>query len=100
MAVYVDNMEAPYGRLVMCHMIADTQEELLEMVDKIGVQRKWIQDKGEYSEHFDIAKAKRTLAVQHGAIEITMREFAMRCNLRPNAPEKFREMAERYFSLK
>lgn len=38
--VYVDNFESSYGRMIMCHMIADTKEELLEMVDKIGVARK------------------------------------------------------------
>ena len=44
--VYIDDMEAPYGRMFMCHMIADTTEELLQMVDKNGVQRKWIQFPG------------------------------------------------------
>lgn len=38
--VYVDNMEAGYKGMIMCHMIADTREELLQMVDKIGVQIK------------------------------------------------------------
>jgi len=38
--VYVDDMRAPFGRLVMCHMIADTDGELLEMADRIGVQRR------------------------------------------------------------
>ncbi|SPA44653.1 DUF4031 domain-containing protein [Cupriavidus taiwanensis] len=70
MAVYVDDMEASYGRMVMCHMLADTTAELLAMADKIGVQRKWLQKAGTHHEHFDIAKSKRALAVQHGAIEI------------------------------
>ena len=46
MSVYVDDMEAAFGRMKMCHMIADTPQELLAMVDRIGVQRKWIQDAG------------------------------------------------------
>jgi hypothetical protein len=75
--VYVDNMEAKYGYMKMCHMIADTQQELLEMADKIGVQRKWIQDYGTPREHFDIALVKRRLAVHFGAKEITMRELAI-----------------------
>ena len=91
MAVYVDNMQAKYGRLVMCHMVADTKEELLQMVDKIGVKRKWIQDEGLYSEHFDICMQKRKLAVSFGAVEITMRDFARICNLRPNAPQFLKE---------
>ena len=37
MAVYVDGATHVYGGMRMCHMIADTREELLVMVDKIGV---------------------------------------------------------------
>lgn len=69
MSVYVDNMRAQFGRMVMCHMMADTTEELLAMADKIGVQRKWIQYPGTSREHFDIALSKRALAIQHGAID-------------------------------
>jgi len=86
MAVYIDNMYAVYGRMVMCHMVADTKDELLAMADKIGVARKWIQDEGLYSEHFDVSKGARALAVKFGAHEITMRRFAEICNARPNSP--------------
>jgi hypothetical protein len=67
--VYVDSMRAPYGRLVMCHMIADTDEELRAMADKIGVQQKWHQ-----GDHFDIALSKRALAVAAGAVEISWKQ--------------------------
>ena len=71
MAVYVDNMEAGFGRMVMCHMIADTTEELLEMADQIGIQRRWIQKAGKYTEHFDVCLSKRKEAVKAGAIEVS-----------------------------
>jgi hypothetical protein len=71
MSVYVDDMEAPFNRMIMCHMFADTTEELLSMVDRIGVQRKWIQHAGTYKEHFDICKSKRKLAVKLGAKEVS-----------------------------
>lgn len=75
MAVYIDNFNAPYRGMIMCHMIADTRKELLEMVDKIGVQRKWIQDFGTPREHFDICLKKKKKAVDFGAIEITAKEL-------------------------
>ena len=70
--VYVDDMKAKFGRMVMCHMMADTTEELLAMADKIGVQRKWLQKPGQPEEHFDIALVKRAEAVKAGAKEVTM----------------------------
>jgi hypothetical protein len=76
MPVYVDDMIAPFGKMKMCHMIADTHEELLTMVDRIGVQRKWIQYPKTYREHFDICLTKRKLAVAAGALEISMCDLA------------------------
>lgn len=70
MSVYVGAAEWPFGRMVMAHMTADSTQELLEMADKIGVARKWIQYPGTYLEHFDICKSKRFLAVRNGAIEV------------------------------
>ena len=81
--VYIDNMNAPYRGMKMCHMIADSTEELLEMADKIGVNRKWIQDAGTYNEHFDICQAKKAKAVQLGAKEITMMQLGRMLGERP-----------------
>lgn len=71
MPVYVDDMRAGYGRMKMCHMLADSVSELLDMADKIGVDRKWFQALSH--PHFDVCLAKRKLAVQHGAIEVDRR---------------------------
>jgi hypothetical protein len=71
MSVYVDNMRAPFGRMIMCHMIADTLEELHAMADLIGVARQWF-----HRDHYDVCLAKRRLAISAGAIPITMREAA------------------------
>ena len=76
MPVYVDNMRAKYGRMTMCHMLADSESELLEMADTIGVARRWHQSAGSPKSHFDICLSKRKLAVQAGAIEITMKDAA------------------------
>jgi len=78
MPVYVDPAQWPFRGMLMCHMWADTDAELLAMADTIGVQRKWIQGHPTLSfgkhrnaswVHFDIAKSKRSLAVKNGAIE-------------------------------
>lgn len=80
MSVYVDDMHlhpmGQLGRMKMCHMIADTTEELLAMAERIGVDRRWIQKAGTAQEHFDVSLSKRRIAVEHGAIEVTMRQLA------------------------
>ncbi|HBP6526349.1 TPA: DUF4031 domain-containing protein [Pseudomonas aeruginosa] len=70
MAVYVDNMNAQYGRMKMCHLLADTEDELLAMVDRIGVARRWHQFPGTVKSHFDICLSMREKAIAAGAIEI------------------------------
>lgn len=76
--VYVDDMQAPYGRMRMSHMIADSTEELLAMADRIGVDRRWIQQAGTYREHFDICQSKRRLAVTEGAVPVSRMELGRR----------------------
>lgn len=78
MSVFVDDMRAPFGRMVMCHMVADSTDELLEMADRIGVSRRWLQHAGTPKEHFDISLTKRALAVRAGAVEVTTREVGAR----------------------
>jgi hypothetical protein len=69
MSVYVDDARHNYGRMIMCHMLADTEEELHAMADKICVSRRWYQ-----KDHYDICMAKRALARECGAINITERQ--------------------------
>jgi hypothetical protein len=81
-------MRAKFGRMVMCHMIADTTAELLAMADRIGVARRWIQHPGNpRREHFDICLSKRKLAVKHGAVEIEWRDLpAVRARILAGEP--------------
>lgn len=76
MAVYIDDFRSPFNGMVMCHMIADTTEDLLAMVDRIGVKREWIQKAGTHREHFDICLSKRRMAVAEGAIEVSSKNLA------------------------
>ena len=72
MAVYVDQEENQLGRMKMCHMIADTIEELHEIADKIGMKRESFQPKS--FPHYDVSKERRALAIKLGAKEIGRRE--------------------------
>lgn len=75
--VYVDEARHPFGRMLMCHMMADSTEELLAMADRIGVARKWLQKPGTAYEHFDISKSKRAEAIAAGAQEVTSRDLGL-----------------------
>jgi hypothetical protein len=77
MTVYVDDVRHQFGRMVMCHMWADSLDELLAMADQIGVARQWLQGHPTLSfgkhrnaswVHFDIAASKKMRARQLGAV--------------------------------
>jgi hypothetical protein len=74
--VYVDNMCAKFGRMKMCHMLADSDEELHAMAALIGVARRWHQAPPKHDSHYDIALSKRALAINAGAVLITLRQIA------------------------
>lgn len=83
MPVYVDDMHAPFGRMLMCHMVADTLDELHAMADRIGVARRWYQGPPVTRwPHYDIALSKRALAV-----------VALRHNVKPQRRESERRHA-------
>ena len=75
MAVYVDDMRAQFGRMIMCHMVADSSDELHKMATRIGVARRWCQYPDTWKEHYDICLSKRRLAVAAGALEVTLTEL-------------------------
>lgn len=78
MAVYVDNAQIPYRGMKMCHMVADTKEELIEMIKKIGVNEKYIQKENTVYEHFDICMSKRNKAIKNGAKKMTSRQLVIK----------------------
>jgi len=90
--VYVDDMYAislgAFGRMKMSHMMADTTDELLAMVDKIGVKRKWLQKPETKLEHFDISLAKRKLAIEKGTIPVSMRQLSAAAMKRDNQNDR------------
>lgn len=96
MAVYIDQMNAKFGRMIMCHMMADTTDELIQMAKNIGVNTKWIQDKGTPHEHFDISLGKKKIAIEKfGAIEVGWREIANLIKRRNNVQDKINNWKKR-----
>jgi hypothetical protein len=76
--VYVDDMRAPFRGMLMCHMLADTDDELHDMASLIGMRREWFQ-----GDHYDVPLPRRALAVRLGAVEVTLRVMGcMRANRR------------------
>jgi hypothetical protein len=73
MTVYVDTPRHPLGRMLMCHMAADSLAELHAMAQHLGVRRHFQNKPGR--PHYDICKANRARAVAAGAIEVDSRRI-------------------------
>lgn len=76
MTVYVDAPRYQLGRMVMCHMAADSLAELHAMAARLGVRR-WFQDKPG-APHYDICKANRARAITAGAVEASRRDLLLK----------------------
>lgn len=78
MPVYVDPMfETPWADprkwpfKAACHMMADTDEELHAIANKLKLKRAWHQSSPPHSiSHYDLTQNKRYHAVRYGAIEV------------------------------
>lgn len=73
MSVYVDNAMIPFGRMKMCHMVANSLEELHGMAEKLGLRR-WFQEEASFP-HYDICLSKRAHAIALGAKPITRQQL-------------------------
>jgi len=80
MAIYVDDMHLTplgrFGRMQMCHMIADTDDELHAMAVRIGIAHRHFQSRGTARRHYDVCASMRKLAVANGAVEVTLKQAA------------------------
>lgn len=83
--IYVDTMRAPFRNMIMCHMIADSSEELEQARRLLGIPQGSTQHPGTWREHLDVSLTKRAEAVKRlGAREISVREYARMMRERRN----------------
>lgn len=92
MAVYVDNMQASFGRMKMCHMIADTEEELSDIAVALGLNLKWWQYRGTRKSHFDVCLSRRRKALTLGAVAISYRELGWMVKHRLSCNDKLQRL--------
>ena len=88
MAVYLDNERNSFGRMIMCHMIADSLNELHQMADLIGMRRAWFQPRS--TPHYDVSLSRRVVAIRYGAIVLDRRPFVMKLKeVRPQLIQEY-----------
>jgi hypothetical protein len=69
MTMYVDDMLAPFGRMLMSHMWSDNSiEELMTFARRPGLKVEWFQARA--LPHFDVSKQVREQAIKLGAIAV------------------------------
>lgn len=66
--VYVDKQRNAFRGMVLCHMLADSEDELHNMARQVRMKREWFQNSR--VPHYDICMERRAMALAKGAIEI------------------------------
>jgi hypothetical protein len=101
MTVYVDNVEHRFGRMKMCHLWADSVEELHEFAGRLDPRlRRWFQCPPKASwEHYDISKGYRARAIAMGAVlmdKYAPAEHAARIAGRQEVVDRIRRVREKF----
>ncbi len=93
MAVYVDSEGIRWRGKEWCHLVADSMEELHEFAARLGLQRRWFQDKGRYP-HYDVTMPVRNRALRMGAVDADRATLIACCKrVRADMLQKCTQMA-------
>lgn len=79
MTVYVNDCEPRrqfrnIRNKVWCYMIADSEDELHAMAERVGIKRQWFQERSPIS-HYDVTPKRRAKVVASGAIALSSESF-------------------------
>lgn len=69
MAVYVDSEAIKWRNREWCHLVADSLAELHDFATKLGLKRRWFQEKSYYP-HYDVTMSIRSKALCSGAVSV------------------------------
>jgi len=95
MSVYVDSAIHRLRDRLMCHMFSPDLDELHAMADRIGIDRRWFQDPSTMRvswPHYDIDSARRSHAVQLGAVVCDKYQTVAMAAIIQGNPNKLRRM--------
>jgi hypothetical protein len=89
-ACYVDRLidytgRVPYRHKVWCHLVADSDQELLACAAELGLSEAWLQGSRTWDTHFDLPAPLRPAAMQLGAVEVDFRFMGRRTRARRSA---------------
>ena len=75
MAVYVNKLRRRFGGLSLCHLLADSLDELHAMATRIGLEPSLFNR--DRIPHYDLSLTKRREAISAGAVEIDRQQLAV-----------------------
>ncbi len=85
MAVYIDDLAVLLRGRRMCHMAADSLEELHAMAEKVGIGREWFHDgdtpinkRLRLHSHYDVNLRESKLVIEQGAIVVQAADMVYR----------------------
>ena len=85
MTIYIDDITQYPAKVISreakkygdkwCHLWTDGNiEELINFAKKIGLKESWLQKNRRFP-HFDLVQSKRKIAIENGAIYISLRDW-------------------------
>lgn len=73
MTVYIKTLRAPSGRLTKCQMLADSDDELHALAQRIRIhKRRWNPPENHHAGYYDVPLTMRADALRAGAVSVSL----------------------------